>query len=150
MNKKDKKKKKSGWGWIIFALVIILISGMSEDTAAEDIIAVLVGLAVIIAVIRFVVRIFVKKDASSSEGRRAASAKTDAHGHAAASARRPDPRTKSFSEPDPYCLVCDQTGEDHFARDKALRIAQLDDWLRNGLIDKEEYRALKAKYEKDK
>ena len=55
---------------------------------------------------------------------------------------------RDFSAPDAPCIVCEQTGEDHFQRDKARRIAQLNDWLKIGLIDKEEYRVLKDRYER--
>ena len=44
--------------------------------------------------------------------------------------------------------LCEQTGEDHFQRDKARRIAQLDIWLKNGIIGREEYRVLKDRYER--
>ena len=44
--------------------------------------------------------------------------------------------------------VCDNTGEDHFAHDKAQRIAQLDTFLKNGIIDKAEYRTLRERYER--
>ena len=37
--------------------------------------------------------------------------------------------------------------QDSFGRDQQNRIAELDDWLRNGLIDRKEYRILKKKYE---
>ena len=40
-------------------------------------------------------------------------------------------------------------GEDHFRRDKRTRIAQLDDWLKNGLIDRKEYNELKKRYMQD-
>lgn len=50
--------------------------------------------------------------------------------------------------PDAACVVCDNTGEDHFAHDKAQRIAQLDDFLKNGIIDKAEYRTLRERYER--
>ena len=70
-------------------------------------------------------------------------------GRVSAATQRPDPRAKSFSNPDPYCLVCDQTGDDHFRHDKAQRIKQLDEWLKNGLIDREEYRVMKNRYEHD-
>ena len=43
--------------------------------------------------------------------------------------------------------VMDASREDHFEHDKRTRIAQLDDWLRNGLIDRKEYRILKQRYE---
>lgn len=64
-------------------------------------------------------------------------------------ARRPDPRMKSFTKPDAPCIVCDHTGEDHFMRDRENRIKQLDEWLKNGLIDKTEYRIMKQRYERD-
>lgn len=50
--------------------------------------------------------------------------------------------------PDAACVVCDNTGEDHFAHDRAQRIAQLDAFLKNGIIDKAEYRALRERYER--
>lgn len=50
--------------------------------------------------------------------------------------------------PDAACVVCDNTGEDHFAHDRAQRIAQLDTFLKNGIIDKAEYRTLRERYER--
>ncbi len=76
-------------------------------------------------------------------------ADADRTGRVSAAVRRPDPRTRSFSNPDPYCVVCDHTGDDHFKHDKAQRIKQLEEWLKNGLIDREEYRVLKNRYERD-
>ena len=55
---------------------------------------------------------------------------------------------RDFRAPEAPCIVCEQTGEDHFQRDKARRIAQLDDWLKNGLIDREEYRVMKDRYQR--
>ena len=63
----------------------------------------------------------------------------------AAPPRRPMPPP---DVPDAACVVCDNTGEDHFAHDKAQRIAQLDDFLKNGIIDKAEYRTLRDRYER--
>ena len=42
------------------------------------------------------------------------------------------------------------SGEDHFQRDKRKRIEQLDDWLKNGLIDRREYNELKRRYQEDR
>ena len=55
---------------------------------------------------------------------------------------------RDFRAPEAPCIVCEQTGEDHFQRDKARRIAQLEDWLKIGLIDRAEYRVLKDRYER--
>ena len=43
----------------------------------------------------------------------------------------------------------DAQGEDHFQRDRRRRISQLDDWLKSGLIDRDEYKTLKRRYERD-
>ena len=43
--------------------------------------------------------------------------------------------------------VCEDAGEDPLAREREQRIRQLDEWLRNGVIDKEEYQQLKDRYE---
>ena len=71
----------------------------------------------------------------------------------APSMKRPAPSVahsaqRDFSAPEAACIVCEQTGEDHFQRDKARRIAQLDIWLKNGIIGREEYRVLKDRYER--
>ena len=55
---------------------------------------------------------------------------------------------RDFSAPEAACIVCEQTGEDHFQRDKVRRLAQLEDWLKIGLIDRAEYRVLKDRYER--
>ncbi len=55
---------------------------------------------------------------------------------------------RDFSAPEAPCIVCENTGDDHFQRDKVRRIAQLDDWLKNGLIDREEYRVMKDRYQR--
>ena len=39
--------------------------------------------------------------------------------------------------------------EDHFQRDRRNRISQLDDWLKNGLIDRKEYDELKKRYKQE-
>lgn len=60
----------------------------------------------------------------------------------------PPRRSMPPDMPDAVCVVCDNTGEDHFAHDKAHRIAQLDTFLKNGIIDKAEYRTLRERYER--
>ena len=66
-----------------------------------------------------------------------------------ASPRQDAPRSMPPPDmPDAACVVCDNTGEDHFAHDKAQRIAQLDTFLKNGIIDKAEYRTLRERYER--
>ena len=47
-------------------------------------------------------------------------------------------------------LLYNFPGEDHFQRDKRKRIEQLDDWLKNGLIDRREYNELKRRYRENR
>ena len=70
-------------------------------------------------------------------------------GRVSAAVRRADPRSTSFTKPEAYCAVHDHSGEDHLAYDKAQRLAQLDEWLKIGLIERDEYRVLKDRYQRD-
>ena len=65
----------------------------------------------------------------------------------APSMKRPSAQ-RNFSAPEAPCIVCENTGDDHFQRDKVRRIAQLDDWLKNGIIDRSEYLVLKDRYQR--
>ena len=65
-----------------------------------------------------------------------------------AQAQRAPRHPLSPDMPDAACVVCDNTGEDHFAHDRAQRIAQLDAFLKTGIIDKAEYRTLRERYER--
>ena len=68
----------------------------------------------------------------------------------------------SSSNEDGYCKTCsddfvynnrqyeynENSAEENFLRDKQRRIRQLDGFLKNGLIDKDEYLKLRSRYEK--
>ena len=63
--------------------------------------------------------------------------------------RREPTAQRSFPQPDAYCVSCELSGEDHFVRDRQRRLQQLDEWLKNGLVDKQEYLVLKNRFEHD-
>ena len=143
--KKDQKKSnKSGWGALVIAIVVFnALSGALDGADAEDIVLIaVIGILVVSAIIAGVVYAMKKKAGSGSPV-------AERSGRVSAAVQRRDPRSRSFTQPEAYCVVCDHTGEDHFQRDKARRIAQLDDWLKNGLIDRAEYQVLKHRYEND-
>lgn len=161
MANKKGNKKKSGWAWL-FVLFFIALGNLAKEVdgvdfnrlwlrfrvmlnrnniSPEAILPLLATIAVITAAVVLVVAA-IKRQAAVTE-RRPASARTSA------AVQRRDPRTKSFEQPEPYCLVCDQTGDDHFQHDKTQRIKQLDEWLKNGLIDRQEYKVLLARYERN-
>ena len=142
--KKDQKKStKSGWGALIIAIIVFnALSGALEEVGGGDIVLIaVIGLLVISAIIAAVVFAMKKKTGSGSPV-------AERSGRVSAAVQRRDPRSKSFTQPEAYCVVCDHSGEDHFQRDKARRIAQLDIWLKNGIIGREEYRVLKDRYER--
>ncbi len=160
-NRQNKNNQGSSWLGAVIVLVIVLIRALTDSDlppAAGAVIAFGI-LAVIIAV---VVSAKAKKKAAKkpapgsvrptptvelnrpapSMQRREPTVSTVSHSH---------PRTANqrFPQPEAYCVTCENTGEDHFVRDRKRRIAQLDEWLKNGLIDREEYRVLKYRFERD-
>ena len=168
-NKKDKKDKKKspGLGLIVFLLVFVIPQVMAllesdsfrsrfwvierwlqRNGMDPELFPLLVaGALLLIALLIGRLTAARKKAKAETEARRPTT--NASAGRTAAAKQRPDPRTRSFTPPEPSCIVCDHTGEDHFARDKAQRIAQLDEWLKNGLVDREEYRVLRDRYERD-
>lgn len=68
------------------------------------------------------------------------------------SSRKGKQRKRGSAFPDPAVdplMRNGFSGEDHFQRDKRKRIEQLDEWLKNGLIDRKEYKELKRRYQED-
>jgi hypothetical protein len=152
MTNGNKKKKKSGgiWVWLlIFAFGLISQQaenpefrrffrrfGNSFDLDSPAVFG--IAGAVVLGVFLFVLI----RGLSAAIRRQAESAPTE-------KPRSRHTASQEFPVPDAHCVVCETTGEDHFARDKILRIQQLDDWLKNGLIDRAEYKVLKDRFEKD-
>ena len=80
----------------------------------------------------------------------------------AKSAEKEKSKEKSSRKEDPYCKTCSDdfvynnrqteykefSAEESFVRDRQRRMKQLDDFLKNGIIDKEEYWVLRSHYEK--
>ena len=150
-----KNKSNGGWWWIVVVMIAVF-ANVGENGEIQRLFwrfrywlqhegeRFVPGLFMLVLAIVFIVIVTAlvrRKKAEADQPTRS--------GRTSAAVQRRDPRTKSFTQPDPYCIVCDHTGEDHFRRDKASRIRQLDEWLRNGLIDKEEYKVLKSRYERD-
>lgn len=153
-NERKLKKKSGGWWWPIFVVIALIsqagesidfrrlwlrfrVSLLRKGITVEPIWLLAAAAAVLVLVIVVVGRAAAQRHAAVSDRR------------PSAAVQRRDPRTKSFERPEPYCLVCDHTGEDHFQHDKAQRIRQLDEWLKNGLIDREEYKVLRSRFERD-
>ena len=155
----NKKKKSSGTPWLALVVLIpVLMRVMDGDLPPVAFAVLLVGF--IIAVV-FGTMSKKKQQAAKqaleqrlNAGTASAARKTpsvELHRPVPSMQRREAPLSSSnhFPKPDAYCVTCENTGEDHFVRDRNRRIAQLDEWLKNGLIDREEYRVLKYRFERD-
>lgn len=138
MNNRERKPKKGGIFSLLFGLAILLLGSVGTESA-EAAIAVILGIAVFAAVFLVMRRVLrsVKNSTQPQTERRTVPLRSNLSFH------------RDFPEPEAHCVSCELSGEDHFARDRALRLRQLDDWLRNGIIEKDEYRILKERYEKN-
>lgn len=170
-NSQNKKKKGSG-GTILVVLLILLLPRLLElledgnlgwrfnrilwqlqlwlirngIRIRAEVLLMVVGLILLIALPILIGKVAARRKRNSEADGRSTNA---AAGRTAAAATRYDPRTRSFTAPEPSCVVCDHTGEDHFVHDKKQRLAQLDEWLKNGIVDREEYKVMKSRYERD-
>ena len=126
--------KKSPW----VPLVVILISCAAFFiTSGDEEPGVIFATVAVVVVILLAVLVSQKAKAKKAEK------------NPPPDSRPEDPRMKTFTKPDAPCVVCEHSGEDHLQRDKNNRIRQLDDWLKSGLIDRQEYAVLKDRYERD-
>ena len=116
---------------VIIAILLAMLTG--DNTVGKAVVAVIVVFVAVILAIGSTVK---KRGAEELPAMMSAlnRRKTQAH--------------KEFPVPDAHCVVCDTTGVDHFERDRQLRLQQLDEWLKNGIIDRSEYRVLKDRYSK--
>ncbi len=144
-NKKPEKKKSPAIIVITIALALFsLLDSAGGD--AEMFIGFIVIVAVIVALIFAVIKI-VNKAVYSGAGKTTVRSKAaqavskwsgDSNGIPAFSGSKP----KSFA-------YDDRAYERNEQRDIQRRLSQLEDFLKNGIIEKEEYNILRARYERN-
>ena len=151
-NKKNEKKQAVKNPWIVVAAVIYFIIRWrlrNGSIPAGGLAPMLV--VVLIPFLGFAASVV--KSAKNTEKNAATPTKTALQSRASTQPtiklHSDDRPHRDFSAPEAYCVVCENTGEDHLAFDRAQRLRQLDDWLKNGLIDRAEYRVLKETFEKN-
>lgn len=147
----QQKKKSQGFPWAVLVILIPLLTRVTDGEFPPVAFGVVV--LIVILALAFAAK---KKDGTKSGSKAPAAApvrktsSVELHRPMPSMQRRePVTAQRQFPQPEAHCVVCDNTGEDHFARDRKRRIEQLDEWLKNGLIDKEEYRVLKYRFERD-
>ena len=157
MNRQNNRQKKtSAWPVIVILIAMVAanigeINGKIDGTLLVFILSVIVIIASIALGLRLRMKLGdgSKNGAGTRDGSRTRSIRELDKSFGESAIHRVDPRSKSFVKPDAPCIVCEHTGEDHLERDKQNRIRQLDDWLKTGLIDRNEYRVLKDRFERD-
>ncbi len=154
----NKQKKKSDFSWgALIILIPFLMRFLDGDMPPVAFAVVAFGL-----IFAFVMsQVAKKKDKAAKQaleqrlktGPSAAGRKTpevELHRPVPSMQRRePVTAKRDYAKPEAYCVSCEISGEDHFVRDRKRRIAQLDEWLKNGLIDRQEYLVLKHRFEND-
>lgn len=155
----NKKQSGSGKGWGVLAVfIIVLLRALSNSGTGRDAIPIVIAFVVFAVVIAVVISAAKKKSEAAKHAHEQRDRPVGARPTPTVQTSRPAPSMqrrepasaqRSFQKPDAYCVTCENTGEDHFVRDRKRRIAQLDEWLKNGLIDREEYQVLKRRFQND-
>lgn len=145
-NSNKKKKKNSTIGAV--AAVIIAFASVAES-AGDDlpvVLAILFGIGVIVAVFAL----------AAKAAKKAAKPGQTAGGFGARAVESVSRWSRDKGETPPVTaarprtyVYDDRAYERNEQRDIQRRLAQLDDFLKNGIIEKEEYYILKARYERN-
>lgn len=154
------KKKKSFPGFLI-VIILMALAGVLEDLPGEAV-AVVIPLVITLFIAVFVASMAraAARKAGGAEAQRASARQPvrsyraapeppGTRAHRSPAVRTGAPLRPGRDDPDAYCLVCHQTGVDHFERDKQQRLRQLDYWLSIGLIERTEYNLLRTRYSRD-
>ena len=128
--KKDRKKKKQNLLGVIAAIVIIFLAEFADS--AEGL-----GILIFIAVIVGIVALLVNKLKPKAE--------TAARG----STEQPHSEGRHISFVPEIHLHSDGSECVNTLRGRERYYAQLDSFLKNGIIDREEYKVLRSRYERD-
>lgn len=159
----DKKKKRSGGGWAIFAVIIgavISALGNLDGATAFGFIVVIVILAMVGGVFGLIFALIKKASNAATDSGQAESRpmrRESPEDRAPRQSRREDrlsrreeDRPSIFRreplEDKPVSHQREILPMDEYERQK--RLNQLENFLKNGTIDKEEYRKLRARYER--
>lgn len=142
--RQSNKNNKSGGGKSILAVLGFIVLMNVVSAGGGEAIVGIIAIALIIAVVIFAVK----------AGKKAA--KEKAADSAPAQWKRPDNvRRQNASKPadrpvyKPQVLYNENASAENFQRDRQRRISQLDGFLKNGIIDKEEYKVLLSRYERN-
>lgn len=141
-NNRNRQKKKSSPIGIAFAVILVLAS-LAEGAGGDA--DVFIGIIIIIAIIYAAFFLVGKLSKKVRETGRAAAKNPVLTRFSRDSVETP-PVTASRPKTFDYD---DRVYECNEQRDIQRRLSQLDEFLKNGIIEKEEYRILRARYERN-
>lgn len=138
--KRDNRKKSTGSAIVPTALGIFFLLSAALDTADVGLIlSVLLAIAVIAAVIGLALKMLKKSKKSGTD--KVSAVKMRRRKEAALEDKPLSSRREEGVQYNP------KTAEELFLRDKQRRLEQLEVFLKNGIVDKNEYNLLKKRYE---
>lgn len=153
MNDKENREKKRGTGkngWVGLAVIAVAFLINLLESSEIRVVGLLTMLIAVAAVVIFVV-FFVKgmKKASGTKNRAGIPTPVKAVDTRRAEIRR-ETRPEMMQRPayTPTAVYDENAVTANFARDRQKRIDQLQTFLKNGIIDKDEYQILLSRYEK--
>ena len=142
--RQNSKKNQSGGGkGILIALGFIILMNVIGAGGGSAILVIL-AIALIIAIVVIAVKAATKaaqKNSAEEAPVRWTRPDNDSRQNAPKPAERP-----VYT---PQAGYNENASAENFQRDRQRRIAQLDDFLKNGIIDKEEYKVLLSRYERN-
>ena len=138
-NQSRKKNQSGGGKGILIALGFIILMNVI-GAGGGSVILVILAIVLIVAVAIIGLK----------AGKKAIKQKTE--DQAPVQWKRPDnDRRQNAQRPVSATQIVynENASAENFQRDRQRRIAQLDDFLKNGIIDKEEYKVLLSRYERN-
>ena len=147
----NRKKKKGGSTWV--AIVVMLAAALIGNIEKDGATGFIVILAVMIAVLAVIAVIVAVRKASAASGA-GRSGRTDPAARRAAVELKPfsiftrDAKLEENLFSDRRAQTTFDYGEVNkaFSHDQQRRLQQLDSFLKNGIIEKEEYQILRNRY----
>lgn len=141
--RQNNKKNPSGGKGILAVIGFIVLMNVISAGGGEAIVGI-IAIALIVAVVVFAVK--AGKKAAQKKSAEAAPVQW----------KRPDnDRRQNAPKPaerpvyTPQAVYSENASAENFQRDRQRRIAQLDGFLKNGIIDKEEYKVLLSRYDRN-
>lgn len=153
MNDRENRERKRGSGkngWVGLAVIAVafLINLLeSSEIRAVGLFAVLIVVTAVVIFVVFFVKGLKKVSANKNTTSGIAAGKME-DTHRAAIRREAQPETPQRPVYSPGAVYDENAAAANFERDRQRRLDQLQGFLKNGIIDKDEYQVLLSQYEK--